>query len=304
MAKFLTGKELDDAISDVVFKAEKVLIILSPFIKLDKYFRTIFDNLASNSDVHIIIGFGKNERNIERSFNKEDFDYFQKFPNISIVYIPNLHAKYYANERKGIISSINLYDFSFKNNIEFGVLFEASFIGLSKTDIEAWEASSQILQENFAVFIRRPKYKKKFIIAKDYLGSDTQLDLTDDLIKNRKIEKKNIIDYMTEKSFIEVFKLDKKPTREEVEKSNQDSMSATKIIPTATSDKKIHEFNGFCIKCKTNIPFKTAYPYCKQCYGKLGQYHQVYDHEKYCHSCGNPSKVSQKNPVCNFCNSK
>jgi len=41
----------------------------------------------NNSNVHIIIGFGKNENNINRSFKKEDFDYFLQFPNVTIVYI-------------------------------------------------------------------------------------------------------------------------------------------------------------------------------------------------------------------------
>ena len=58
----------------------------------------------------------------------EDFDYFKEFKNISIVYVPTLHAKYYANESKGVITSLNLYDYSFKNNIEFGVVSERSLL--------------------------------------------------------------------------------------------------------------------------------------------------------------------------------
>jgi hypothetical protein len=294
MAKFLTGNELDDAISDVVFKAEKDLLILSPFIKLDKYFRAIFDNHANNSDLHIVIGFGKNERNVTQSFNNEDFEYFKKFPNISIIYVPNLHAKYYANEMMGIITSINLYDFSFKNNVEYGVLFESNIFSTSKTDIAAWENSYRILNNSFAIFIRKPKFKKK-LIGKDYIGSDTLLDLTDDLIRNKKIEKTRFLGYKTEDNFLEIFKLDKKPTREEIEKDDP------KRYELPIVNEKKEELNGYCIKCKDPIALNVAYPYCKSCFKSLSKYHQKTDIEKFCHACGKPNKSSQSKPLCYAC---
>src|SRR5664280_451376 len=111
MAKFLSGKDLDDAICNIIFEAKSRLLIISPFIKLDEYFRkAVFDKHQGNADLSIVIVFGKNEKQINKSFNSDDFEYFKKFPNISIVYAPNLHAKYYANERQSLITSINLYD--------------------------------------------------------------------------------------------------------------------------------------------------------------------------------------------------
>ena len=128
MNKFLSGKDLEDAVYEIIYKAKKYLIIISPYIKLDDYFRKVlFDPHQGNAYLSIFIVFGKNETHINKSFNLEDFEYFKTFPNISIVYSPNLHAKYYANEKQSIITSINLYDSSFKHNIEFGVLFEFNF---------------------------------------------------------------------------------------------------------------------------------------------------------------------------------
>ena len=57
---FLTGKPLSDTIYDTLFKAEKELIIISPYIQLGDYLKdNIFKQLLNNSKLHILIGFGK-----------------------------------------------------------------------------------------------------------------------------------------------------------------------------------------------------------------------------------------------------
>src|SRR5690554_4752497 len=112
MNKFLTGKELEEAIYDIIWDAERTLLMVSPFIKLDDYFKKIFTKHIENPQVHIILVFGKNEKDISKSLNKNDIAFLKTFPNISVIYVPNLHAKYYGNEHKGMITSINLYDYS------------------------------------------------------------------------------------------------------------------------------------------------------------------------------------------------
>ena len=55
---FLTGKELNEKIYDTIYNSEKYLLILSPFIQLDEYFKDeVFKTHLNNSKVHIIIGF-------------------------------------------------------------------------------------------------------------------------------------------------------------------------------------------------------------------------------------------------------
>src|SRR5688572_17042033 len=120
MAKFITGEELEKAVYDIIWDATETLMIVSPFIKLDDYFKRLFDKHINNPKIHFIIVFGKNEGEVSKSLSNSDFDYFKKFLNISVIYVPHLHAKYYGNESKGVITSINLHDYSFKNNIEFG----------------------------------------------------------------------------------------------------------------------------------------------------------------------------------------
>ncbi len=97
MSKFITGKELEDAVYNIIWDAQNTLLIVSPYIKLEKYFRELFDHHLNNPKLHIIIVFGKNEGDVKRSLTKDDFDYFKKFLNISIIHIPNLHAKSIAS---------------------------------------------------------------------------------------------------------------------------------------------------------------------------------------------------------------
>src|SRR5690348_14779422 len=98
MAEFLTGKTLDDKLTDIIWNAKKELVILSPFIRLDKYCRSIFKKLKNKPELEVVIVFGKNENKAERSLTQEDLEIFMELSNVVIIYCSNLHAKFYANE--------------------------------------------------------------------------------------------------------------------------------------------------------------------------------------------------------------
>ncbi|SIS54323.1 PLD-like domain-containing protein [Zobellia uliginosa] len=251
MAKFITGKQLTDEVYEIIHKAKKQLLIVSPYIKLDDYFKkALFENHKKNSELHIIIAFGKNKKNPQRSLQKEDLDYFKDFPNVSIVFIPNLHAKYYANEKKGIITSINLYDYSFKNNVEFGVISETSLLGGSAIDKEAWQETMKILGENSTAFIRRPTYKKKFLIAKDYVGSETLLDLTEELLSGRIPKKRSVFEFM-DRTFVDELPYTERVSREEFEKQNSLAEPIIEIQEPKTKNKLLSATNLGKLKGKS-----------------------------------------------------
>jgi len=235
MAKFITGKQLTEEVYEIIHKAKKHLLIVSPYIKLDDYFKKeLFESHKKNSELHLIIAFGKNKNNPERSLKKEDLDYFKDFPNVSIIYIPQLHAKYYANEKKGIITSINLYDYSFKNNVEYGVISETSLFGGSGIDKEAWDETMKILADNDTVFIRRPNYKKK-VFGKDYLGSETKLDLTNELLNGGVTTKHTVFEFMDE-TYQGVTINSERLSREEFDKQN---VSYAPELPSKKANEKL-----------------------------------------------------------------
>ena len=290
MSKFITGKELEDAVYNIIWDAQDTLLIVSPYIKLEKYFRELFDHHLNNPKLHIIVVFGKNEGDVKRSLNKDDFDYFKKFLNISIIHIPNLHAKYYGNETKGVITSINLHDYSFRNNVEFGVYDETSLLNsISKTvDNKAWDTSLELANKGDVVFIKRPMFEKK-IFSKNYIKSEVMLDNTESyynpgLFKKQKLSQK-LSDFEDELEF--GASSNARPLRQDVESKN------TLAVP------KSKPLTGFCIRTGKSIPFNPSSPYCYEAYQSWAQWSNPDYPEKYCHKTGLPSKgkTSKNSPI-------
>ena len=278
--KFITGKELEEAIYDIIWKAEEKLLIVSPYIKLDNYFKQLFDKHQGNPNLQIILLFGKNELEVNRSMSKEDFDYFKKFPNISVIYVPNLHAKYFGNERISILTSINLYDYSFKNNIEFGVLYSLNFS--DNSDIEVWNACIKIARENDVVFIKRPIFEyKKFIIksSKNYVGSEILFDSTDAYYGRVRVKysPKSITDFPSE---LELNEQVERPRREEV------------IVDENPK-------YGYCIRTGVKIPYNPNQPLSREAWIIWNEFGNMDYPEKYCHKTGQPSngRTSMRNPI-------
>lgn len=285
MSKFLTGKDLDDAICDIIWDTERTLLIVSPYIKLDDYFKKLFDKHENNPKIHLILVFGKNEKAVKKSMSKVDFDYFKKFLNVSIIYVPNLHAKYYGNEKKGVITSINLYDYSFKNNIEFGVFRERSIRDnfTQSADQDAWEKCIDIAETNDVVFIKRPVFEnKKMIInlGKSYVKSDILFDSTDKFYgfrRKRNEEDKRLSDFPSELELGSVFS--ERPARE-------------------TEEKKQNDF-GYCIRSGEKIKYNPKQPMSRNSWKIWNEYRNEDFPENYCHKTGKKSngKTSMRKPI-------
>ena len=202
--------------------------------------------------------------------------------NVSIIYVPNLHAKYYANEVKGIVTSINLYDYSFKNNIEFAIFSEVSLINFTKSaDQLAWQTSWEIAETHEAVFIKRPVYEKKLLSAlmgKNYIKSDILHDTTGKFYSqfgDKKSQIKKLTDFPNEVTLGSTSS--DRPSRDEIE------------VQT----------HGFCIRTGAKIPFNLKRPYSEQAYKSWLVYKNHDYPEKYCHKTGKESKgkTTMKNPV-------
>lgn len=295
MSKFITGKELEDAVYNIIWEAESQLMIVSPYIKLDAYFKRLFEKQIDNPRIQITLIFGKNEGKVDKSINKADLEFFKKFRNISIIYIPNLHAKYYANESMGVVTSINLYDFSFKNNIEFGVLYEDKLLNVfSKSpDAEVWNECLEIASVNDVVYIKRPVYEYKILSSNNYMSSKILYDRTEELYNGKSItkSKEKLKDFPDELDYNELN--NGRPSREEVEKP------AT-LVYNSPKPKVEQQFEpGYCIRTGEKIPFNAKSPFCKSAYQSWSKYKNENFSEKFCHFSGEPSngETSFKKPV-------
>ena len=295
MSKFLTGEELFKSVYDIIWDAENTLLIVSPYIKLDDYFKQLFDHHLHNHQLHLILVFGKNEMNVKKSMSEMDFGYFKQFPNVSIVYVPNLHAKYYGNEKKGVITSINLYDYSFKNNIEFGVFSEQSIFNRfsSSADNDAWNECMELAEDNETIFIKRPVYKiKKSLLTsgKDYMRSETLHDATKDFYgvkRNHSDSGKRLYD------FEEELEVDSdrlvRPERNNTESSSSGKKPLKKENTTPPISLDKNSKIGYCIRTGEEIDFNPEKPMSDKAFKMWNKYGDKDYQEKYCHFSGEHS---------------
>lgn len=290
MSKFFTGSDLNKKIYDIIWEAKETLFIISPFIKLDDYFKKLFDKHLYNHKLHIIIVFGRNESNPSKSLRKEDFDFFKQFKNITIIYCPPLHAKYYANDYDGLITSINLHNTCFETNIEYGISFHRNLLNsvITNADDEACNYTNEIIEKYPVVFVKRPVYEKK-LFGKNFIESATLYDATETILFIKKWEKER-------KRFITEFP-DEKPLKDNDERPERES----KIGKEEISDKVI-AITGFCIRTGKPIPFDIKKPMCMEAFQSWNQWKNIDYKENYCHKTGKHSngKTSMRNPILCF----
>jgi hypothetical protein len=291
MSKFLTGEGLSKKVYDIIWDAETTLFIVSPFIKLDDYFKTLFEKHKYNHKLHIVIVFGRNESRPSKSLGKEDFDFFKEFKNITIIYCRPLHAKYYANDSDGLITSINLYDKCFETNIEYGVHFQRNLLNsfVSNAESEAFAYTDGLLNNYPVVFVRRPVYEKK-LLGKNYIESTTLYDATEKILRQYQWEKEKKRFYNEFDEEINANEFRERPERE-FKKERPDPVK--RILPEERQEK------GYCIRTGVPIRFNVKKPMCYEAYIDWNQHKNQDFQEKYCHKTGALSygRTSMRKPI-------
>ena len=130
MAEFLTTYGTSSRIEEIMIYAKREIYLVSPFLQLSRTFHERLKD-ASENKVKISIVFGKDE------LNPKERNSLAKVQNLDLFYCENLHAKCYFNESKMVITSMNMYEFSEKNNREMGVFID------SQNDTELFESSKR-----------------------------------------------------------------------------------------------------------------------------------------------------------------
>lgn len=116
MAEFLTTHGTTARIEQIIAKARERIVVISPYLQ---WSRILYERLveADRLGVPIVLVYGKRELDYDQQELLEQLD------NLSLYYCENLHAKCYFNEQQLVISSLNLYEYSERNNREMGVVF-------------------------------------------------------------------------------------------------------------------------------------------------------------------------------------
>lgn len=115
MAKFLTTHATAFYIEEVIRNAHTKLVLITPYLQVS---RTLAGRLrdAARRGVAISIVYGKSE------LKNSEWEKLSDLENLSLHFLENLHAKCYLNETLVVIGSMNMYEFSEKNNREMSVL--------------------------------------------------------------------------------------------------------------------------------------------------------------------------------------
>lgn len=117
MADFLRTSGISFQIEDIIVSAKEKLIIISPYLKLtDNLFERLKEKDSENIELVFIYGKSVLNENEKRKL--------YSLKNLSLYYYQNLHAKCYFNESKMLITSMNLHEFSERNNREMGILLD------------------------------------------------------------------------------------------------------------------------------------------------------------------------------------
>ncbi len=119
--QFLFDNQLIASLESLIKEAKHRLILISPFIDLDRRIQDALREKQTKHDFELFVLFGKNEDNYYKSIKRDSLDFLMQFPNVEIRYNDRLHAKFYQNDFDFIMTSLNLYDYSLAKNIEVGI---------------------------------------------------------------------------------------------------------------------------------------------------------------------------------------
>jgi len=80
--------------------------------------------------------------------------------------------------------------------------------------------------------------------------------------------------------------------------------SSTKVDLRKQKDESYYprtKQTGYCIRCRTPIPYDLDRPYCYACFLEWVEWENPYYQDNHCHTCGKPAPTSMAKPLCNAC---
>ena len=213
MANFLTTIELSYQILQIIKTADREIILVTPYIKLSSNLKEKLAE-ANRKGKEITLIYGKS------GLTKEEKSFLDNLDKLTIYYHENLHAKCYFNEFIMLVTSMNLYEFSEKQNREFGIFIEREFDenGIFEDVVEEVHSiiqSAKLEKKNksntFRSFIREKSkeevfcdylnenfHEKHFRLEKldDEISGREKVIISEDFMTNVDIEIANCIDFI------------------------------------------------------------------------------------------------------------
>ena len=117
MAKFCNGSDVSSVLTNIITNAEKELYIISPYLKIPLQTKNYLKS-TDKKNIPITLVY-----RTDSSLHEDDLRFFNELRNLDLRYCDNLHSKCYMNEKEGLITSMNLHEYSQISNWEMGIKF-------------------------------------------------------------------------------------------------------------------------------------------------------------------------------------
>lgn len=116
MVQFLNTQTAYSEIESIINRAESSLVLISPYIQISKPLLQRLFLASENRGIDITLVCRKNE------IKPDAYNALNQISRLEIYDLPNLNVRCFYNEKSMVITSLNLYDYSWANNREMGVL--------------------------------------------------------------------------------------------------------------------------------------------------------------------------------------
>lgn len=151
MAEFLTTHGTTARIEQIISKARERIVLISPYLHWSKI---LYERLveADRRGIPIVFVYG------DKALRSEQQTKLDQLDHLSLYFCPNLHAKCYFNEQQLIISSLNLYEYSERNNREMGVVFSRNEAVYKEAveEVQSILEASELQSGESATLVDRP----------------------------------------------------------------------------------------------------------------------------------------------------
>ena len=116
MAEFLTTAGISHRLEDIIKNAEQRLFLISPYLQINDRLKEIIAMKTQSKSIDIRVIYRNND------LRPEENKWLESMPSIRTMLRNSLHAKCYMNEKEALLTSMNLYEYSQRNNDEMGIL--------------------------------------------------------------------------------------------------------------------------------------------------------------------------------------
>jgi len=168
LEKLITGIHLPSELCSLIENAEETIFLVCPFIELHHHFKRAMKKHVENEKIRIVVLYGKFTNSTHYKLIDEDLNFLKTFPNIQVKYHARLHAKFYANEKNALITSMNMNHSSHNNNLEYGIKID---IKTSEIAYELLSFIHDILDESETIFEKTPSGSLKIKTPADQLST-------------------------------------------------------------------------------------------------------------------------------------